>query len=76
MVVQLFVLGEGVVGEDSGEVAESLGPLEAAELAVGIVAGHAVLTTALHVHRSQIRTKVGLGLAEKMVRQLVKKEED
>lgn len=70
--VELLVLAEGVVGEDSSQIAEALGALKAAELTVVVVASDTVFTTTLHVHGSQIGTKVGLGFTEEVVGQLYK----
>lgn len=66
----LSITGQSVVGENTGQIVPALGGLQTAILAESIVAGHTVLTTALHVHGSQIGTKVVLVFTEQVVGQL------
>ena len=69
--VDLRVAFERVVGEGAAQVIPVTGPGQSAELAEGVVAGNAVVATALHVERRQIRAPVVLLLLEQVVGQLL-----
>ena len=69
--VVLPVAVDGLIVEGSQHLLPALEGLEAAELSPPVVAGQAVLTTALHVEGSQIETELLAGLLEEVVGDLL-----
>ena len=69
--VVLLVAVDGLVAHDAAELVEVVDPLEAAELAPGVVGRHAVLTTALDVEGGQVEAVLLAGLLEQVVGHLL-----